>query len=391
MNQIKSKPKPSGRPNGFAIFFLALLTAAAVAGVAWLYIQQPDIVPPNLAFSSAISPAELDTIPDSAGRDAHTLLARAVRESLSGDAAREKFAEPICGAFERILKVFGDETQSGRARFDRAALFLTSLPYETLAQFDPEYADELRAASEFICRRLAREKITEIVERHHHRIDSKQLETLGELQTSLDKIKGEITPIAPILKEEEEKGGIFSDLNDIVKFISERRGDKFSAEIYSSGERETSETAPLWNEPNETKGAYALRLKITETAGRAEDLPAELTLLSDGNRLIGKFPVPSDCASLNLPIRENLTLTVAETGDEIVLPANGNGTLAPLGMPGVAAAETYPLPDLSRAQVKLEIQQTYRLPRFFFDAVAKADEPTAPAPAKNNSAPAQAH
>ena len=389
MNQIKNKPKPSGRPNGLAIFTLALLTAAAVAGVAWLYIQQPDIVPSDSSFSSAISPAELDAIPDGAGRDAHTLLARALREALGSDTAREKFAGPIRGALDRILKVFGDGEQSGRARFDRAALFLSSLPYETLARFDPEYADELRAAAEFICRRLAREKITEIVARHHNRIGSKQLETLAELQTALDKIRGEIAPIAPILKKEEDRGGIFSDLNDIVKFVSERRSDKFSAETYSPGEQEISDTNPLWSEPNETRGAYVLSLKITGAIGRAEDLPSELTLLSDGNRLVGKFPIPSDRASLNLPISENLTLIVAETGETISLPDDLNGTLAPLGMPGVTATETFPLPDLNRAQVKLEIHQTYKLPRFFFDAVAKAEENPAPAHGKNTPVPAQ--
>lgn len=389
MTQIKSKPKPSGRPNGFCIFLLALLTAGAVAGIAWLYTRQPDAAPPDSTFSSAVSPAELDAIPDGAGRDAYTLLSRAVRESLSGEDAREKFVEPIRGALDRILAVFGDEAQSGRARFDRAALFLTTLPYDSLVQFDPEYAEKLRAASEYVTARLAGEKIAEITARHHNRIDSKPVRTLAELKTALEKLEGEIAPIAPLLKKEEETGGIFSALNDIVKFLSERQNDEFAAEEFAPDEEETSDVSASWSEPGREAGAYAVRLKITEAIGRAEDQPAEITLLLDGNRLVGKFPVPADEALLKLPIRENLTLTVAETGEEFTLSADGNENLAPLGMPGVAAAEFSPLPDLNRAQIRLEIRQTYKLPQFLFDAVGRAGESFAHAPERIYPGPAR--
>ena len=386
MTQIKSKPKPSGRPSCLSVFLLALLTVAAVAGIGWLYVQQPETAPPNSTFSAAVSPAELDAIPDGAGRDDYTLLDRALRESLGDDAAREKLGEPIRGALDRILNVFGDDTQSARARFDRAALFLTALPYETLARFDSKYADEFRAASEFICKRLAREKITEIAARHHNRIDSKPTKTLAELETALKTLEGEIAPIAPLLKKKEEKGGILSDLNDIVMFVSERKEAEFSAEAYTPDENAASELFPLLND---SKGAYAVRLKIIEAIGRTEDRPAEITLLLDGNRLIGTFPVPADEALLNLPIRENLTLTVAETKEEFNLSADGAENLAPLGMPGVIAAETSPLPDLNEAQVRLEIRQTYKLPPFFFDAVAKAVEISAPSPRGNYPGPAR--
>ncbi len=377
MPQIKSKPKPSGRPNGFFIFLLALLTAAAVGGVAWLYTRQPETPPPGPASNSAVSAADLAAIPDRADRDAYSLLARAVRESLGGNDAREKFAEPIRGAFGRILSVFGDETLSARARFDRAALFLTALPYETLAQFDRGDADELRAASEFVCRRLAREKIAEIVARHHNRIDSKPAKTLAELKTALEKLAGEIAPIAPLLKKREEKGGILSDLNDIVLFVSERQTDEFSAEEYAPSEESASGAAAPWNEPHKVTGAYAVRLKIAEAIGRAEDRPAEITLL-DGKLTLGTFSVPAGEAILNLPIREKITLAVAETGETIDLPAAGSETLAPLGMPGVIAAETSPLPDLNGAQIRLEVRQTYTLPRFFYDAVAQGAESSPP-------------
>ena len=99
--------------------------------------------------------------------------------------------------------------------------------------------------------------------------------------------------------------------------------------------------------------------------------------------------VPADEALLNLPIRENLTLTVAETKEEFNLSADGAENLAPLGMPGVIAAETSPLPDLNEAQVRLEIRQTYKLPPFFFDAVAKAVEISAPSPRGNYPGPAR--
>ena len=393
MPQIKTKPRPSGRPNGLSVFLLALLTASAVAGIAWLYTRQPETAPLAPALNPAVSPADLDAIPDRADRDAYSLLARAVRESLGGGDAREKFAEPIRGALERILNVFGDETQSARARFDRAALFLTALPYETLAQFDREDAEELRAASEFICRRLAREKIAEIVARHHNRIDSKPAKTLAELKTALEKLAGEIAPIAPLLKKREEKGGILSDLNDIVQFVSERQTDEFSAEEYAPDEEPDSGAAASWKEPHKTAGAYAVRLKIDEAVGRAADRPAEITLL-DGNLALGTFPVPTDGAILNLPIREKITLTVAETGEKIDLPPAESATLAPLGMPGVAAAETCPLPDLGGAQIRLEVRRTYTLPRFFYDAVTQGAESAAPAregsdpdPARNPAAP----
>ena len=58
-------------------------------------------------------------------------------------------------------------------------------------------------------------------------------------------------------------------------------------------------------------------------------------------------------------------------------------------MPGVAAAESSPLPDLNRAQIRLEIRQTYKLPQFLFDAVGRAGESFAPAPERIYPGPAR--
>lgn len=373
MNQTNSKLNASVRPGCITIFFFAILTIGAVAGIGWLYIQQPDVESPNSTYSSAISPDELDSIPDLADRDAHILLANALRESLGNEAAHEKLAEPIRRAFERILEVFDDQTQSGRERFDRAALFLTTLPYEMLEQFDPVTADKLRTSAESLCTRLAYEEITEIVARHYRRINSEPLMTLDDLETTLKNLKGEIEPIAPILKKKGDKDGIFSNLKDITDFISERKKDSYSAKAYHPGGQRTS-TVPV---VNITNGAYVLRLRISGEIGRTEDQPDELTFLLDGDRLVGKSPVPSENTSLKLPINETPILTVAETGEEIDL-SNGNGNLAPLGMPGVFAVTTFHLPDLNQAQVKLEVQRTYDLPQFLFDAVAEVGNGSAP-------------
>ena len=359
---MKKIPKKPQRPNGFILFILFLFTIAGGAGIGLLYFQEPESAPLSPQAPLLVTEEALGAIPNAADSGSYPFLALAADEILkpaeTPDALRQRrnLREPFDGALKRILDILSYKELSGRERWERAALFLTRLPYSKIEQIDVNLAVQLRSAAEKTASQLAQEKITEILERHQ-RIGSDPLQRIDQLVTALQAVQGEIAPNAPLLKGAGENGGVISDLNDIIQFLSERSSAEISVERDSYTDRE--------------RGAYTLRFEMLPLPETPSGPPAELTLL-EGDRRIGPFPVPSGEQALDLPIRDGLFLSVAETGEAIPFPQPEEKTLSPLGFPALSKADSPREIACPETGVTLRLLPAYRLPKLLYDAAGRA-------------------
>ena len=359
---VKRVPKKPQRPSGLILFFLFLFTLAGGAGIGLLYFQEPESAPLSAQAPLLVTAEALGAIPDAADSSSYPFLALAADEILkpaeSPDALqqRQSLREPFDGALTRILAILSYKELSGRERWERAALFLTRLPYSKLEQIDLNLAVQLRSAAEKAASQLAQEKIAEILERHQ-RIGSGPLQRTDQLIAGLRAVQGEIAPVAPLLKNTEENGGVLSNLNDIIQFLSERSSAEISVERDAYTDRE--------------RGAYTLRLEIVPLPGFSGQRPEELSFL-EGERRIGPFPVPSGEQVLDLPIRDGLSLSIAETGETVSFPRPEERTLAALGFPALCESNAPREIACPETGVAVRLFQTYRLPNLLFDAAARA-------------------
>ena len=355
---MKKIPKKPERPNGFILFILFIFTLAGGAAIGLLYFQEPENAPLSPQAPLLVTKEALDAIPNAADNSSYPFLALAADEILKPDETpdallrRRNLREPFVNALKRVLDILSYKELSGRERWDRAALFLTRLSSNKVEQIDVNLAAQLRSAAERTASQLAQEKIVEILERHQ-RIGSDPLQKIDRLITGLQAVQGEIAPIAPLLKNAEENGGVISDLNDIIQFLSERSSAEISFERDSYTDHE--------------RGAYSVQMEIFPLSDTPSDPPQELALL-DGDRQIGSFSVPSGEQILDLPIREELLLTIAETNETISFPQPGERTLAALGFPALYESEAPCEVTFPESGIKIRLFQTYRLPKLLFDA-----------------------